>query len=77
MVLHNKIISKTRSIKNQENSAHRFVDNYLTNHHANFCKIGLNPEDLELVEYALVITFLKKIVSERSLTSFKFSCGSC
>ena len=36
MVLHNKIINKTRSTKNQENSAHRFVDNYLTNHLAIF-----------------------------------------
>ena len=36
MVLHNKIINKTRSIKNQETSAHRFVDNYLTNHLAKF-----------------------------------------
>ena len=36
MVLHNKIISKTRSIKNQENSAQRFADNYLTNHLAKF-----------------------------------------
>ena len=26
----------------------------------NFCKIGLNPEELELLEYALVITFFKE-----------------
>ena len=25
-----------------------------------FCKIGLNPEELELLEYALVITFFKE-----------------
>ena len=30
MVLHNKVINKTRLTKNQENCAHRFVDNYLT-----------------------------------------------
>ena len=43
-----------------------------------FCKIELNSEELELLEYALVITFfLQKIVSEDSLTSFNFSCGSC
>ena len=60
MVFHNKIINKTRSTKNQENPAYRFVDNYLSNHHAKFCKIGLNPEELELLEYALVITFSKR-----------------
>ena len=32
MVLHNKIINKTRLTKNQENSAHRFEDNYLRYH---------------------------------------------
>ena len=26
----------------------------------NFCKIGLNSEELELLEYALVITFFKE-----------------
>ena len=44
----------------------------------NFSKIEVNPEKLELLEYALVITFFKKIVySEGSLTSFNFACGSC
>ena len=36
IALHNKIISKTQSTKNQENSAHRFGDNYLTNNQAKF-----------------------------------------
>ena len=36
MVFHNKIINKTWLSKNQENSAHRFVDNYLTNHFTKF-----------------------------------------
>ena len=40
---HNKIIDKTRSTKNQENSAHRFVDNYLTNHHATFLSDTIKP----------------------------------
>ena len=31
MVLHNKIINKTWSTKNQGNSAYRFVDNYFIN----------------------------------------------
>ena len=53
IVLPNKGINKTRSTKNQENSAHRFGDNYFPNH------LELNPEELE-VEYALVIIFLKE-----------------
>ena len=36
----------------------------------NFCKIGLNLEELELLECALVITFLTKIVSEGFSASF-------
>ena len=56
IVLHNK----TRSKKNQENPTHCFGENYPTNHLEKFCKIGLNPEELELLEYALVITLFKK-----------------
>ena len=37
----------------------------------------LNPEELELLEYALVDTFFRKIVSEGFLTSFNFSRGPC
>ena len=43
MILHNKIINKTRSTKNQENSAHRFVDNYRTNHLAKFLQDRIKP----------------------------------
>ena len=43
MVLHNKIINKTRSRKNQENSAHGFVDNYLTNHLPKFQQDRIKP----------------------------------
>ena len=57
IALHNEIINKTRSTKNQENSVHSFGDNYLTNH---LVKFGLYPEKLELLEYALVITFVSK-----------------
>ena len=58
MVLHYEIIDKTWSTKNQENSAHSFVDNYLTNHLAKI--FAGKPEELELLQYALVITFLKE-----------------
>ena len=43
IVLHNKFINKTRSTKNQENSAHRFVKNYLTNHLAKFSQNMIKP----------------------------------
>ena len=44
----------------------------------NFCKIGLNPEELELLEYALVISFFKENLQwGLSNLLFNFSCGSC
>ena len=61
MVLHNKIINKTRSTKNQENSAHTVLGTIIAQITSqNFCKIGLNLAELELFKYALVITFLKE-----------------
>ena len=43
IVLHHKIINKNRSTKSQENSAHHFVDNYLTNHIAKFLQDRIKP----------------------------------
>ena len=43
IVLHNKIINKNLSKKNQENSAHRFGDNYLTNHLVKFLQDKIKP----------------------------------
>ena len=43
MVLHNKIIKNIRSTKNQENLAHSFVDNYLTNHLLKFLQDRVKP----------------------------------
>ena len=43
MLLHNKVINEIRSTKNQENSAHRFVDNYLANHLAKFLQEKIQP----------------------------------
>ena len=60
IVLLQKIINKNRLTKKQENSAHRFGDNHLTDHLVNFCKIGLNPEELELLECEMVITFFNE-----------------
>ena len=76
IVLLHKVINKPRLTKKQENSAHRFRGNYLTNHLVKFLQYRLNPEELELLEHALVINFLKKIVSEDFPTSFNFSRGS-
>ena len=42
-VLHHKIINETRSTKNQENSAHLFKDNYLTNHPVKFLQDTIKP----------------------------------
>ena len=39
----------------------------------NFYKIGLNPGELELLEFAIVSLFLTKIASEGFPTSFNFS----
>ena len=36
MVLHNKNINKMQTTKDQGNSAHRFGENYLTNHLTKF-----------------------------------------
>ena len=43
IALHNKLIKKTRSTKNQENYAHRFGDNYLTNHLVKFLQDRVKP----------------------------------
>ena len=50
IVLYDKFINKTRRTKSQENSAHHFEENYLTNHSPNVCKVGLNHKDLEVLE---------------------------
>ena len=42
-VLCHKTINKTRSTKNQENFAHCFRDNYLTNHLVKFLQDRFNP----------------------------------
>ena len=36
-----RLLTKREGQENQENSAHHFGDNYLTNHQLNFCKTGL------------------------------------
>ena len=43
MVFHNKTFNKTWSTKNQENSAHPFVDNYLTNYLTEFLQGRIKP----------------------------------
>ena len=58
IVPHNKIINKTWS---------KFRTSFWRqlSHESIFYRIGLNPEALELLEYALVITFFKKILLVR------------
>ena len=43
IVFQHKIINKTRSTKNQENSARRFGDNYLTNDLVKFLQDRIKP----------------------------------
>ena len=43
IVLHNKIINKTSTKKDQENSAHRFGGNYLTNHLVKLLQDRIKP----------------------------------
>ena len=43
IALHNKTINKTRLTNYQENSADRFVNNYLTNHLAKFLQDRIKP----------------------------------
>ena len=73
VVLHNKIINKTWSTKNQKNSAHRFGVNYHANHLVKFLQDRIKPWRVG----TLVIIFLKLIISEGFLTSFDFWRGSC
>ena len=72
-VLHHKIINKTWSTKSQENSAHHFGVNYLTNHLVKFLQNRIKPWGVG----ALTVRtgyhfFLTKIVSEGFPTSFNF-----
>ena len=78
IVLHNKIINKTRSTKNQENSMHRFGDNYLTNHLVKFLQVRIKPWRVGALRVRTAYHFfLKKIVSEGFLTFFNSSSGAC
>ena len=43
IVLHNLIINKTRTTKNQENHTHCFEENYLTEHFQKFLQDKINP----------------------------------
>ena len=43
IILHHQIINKTGSTKNQENSAHRFGDNYLITHLVKFLHDRIKP----------------------------------
>ena len=75
IALHNKIINKTQSTKRQENSAHRFVDNYLSNYHEKFLQDRIKPWKVGALRICTGYHFfLKKIASEGSLTCFNISC---
>ena len=57
IVLHNKIVNKTRWTKVKK-IRHTILQTIISRIISwSFCKIGFNAEELELLEYALVITF--------------------
>ena len=58
IALHNKVVNKTQT-KDQENSVHRFGENYLTNV-VKSCSPGLSPKELEHLDCALVKYFSRK-----------------
>ena len=59
--LHNKIINKTRKLKNQENSAHHFEDKYLANHLMKLPKDGIRHERVGVLSVSTGYEFLRKI----------------
>ena len=61
MVLHNKIIDKTRSTKSQGNSTHRFVGNYLTNHLSKFLQDKIKPLRVGALRVCTGCHFFKRI----------------
>ena len=64
MVLDKKIINKSRSTKNQENSAQSFGDNYLTNHLVKFLQDRIKPRGAEALRLCTGYhVFKTKIVS--------------
>ena len=76
MALHNKIINKIWLTKNQENSAHGFVDNYLTNHLANFLKDRIKPWRVGALRVCTAYHFFLKKVKD-FLTFFNLLRASC
>ena len=72
IALHNKIINKTRSTKNQENSTHRFVNNYRADHHI---KILQNKTKFRRVRALRICTgyhFFKRTSLVRALFPLTF-----
>ena len=78
IVLLHKIINKISLTKKQENSAHCFGDNYLTDHLIKFLQDRIKPWRVGALRVCTGYHFfLTKIVREDFRTSFNFSHGSC
>ena len=60
IVLHNKIIDKTRSTKNKENSAHCFGDNYFTNYFVEFLQDKIKPWSVGALRVCTGYHFFKR-----------------
>ena len=78
MVLDKKIINKSRSTKNEENSAQGFGDNYVTNHLGKFLQDRMKPWAVEALRLCTGYhVFKTKIVSWGFLTFFNCSQFFC
>ena len=75
--LHNKIINKSRSTKNKENSAHGFGHDYLTNHLLNFLQDGIKSCGVGALRVCTDYHFFKENGYWGLLTFCNFSRGSC
>ena len=74
MVLHNKIINKTRLTENQENSAHRCVGNHFTDHLAKFLQDRIKPRRIGALRVCTGYHFLKReslVRAFQSLLTFR------
>ena len=58
--LYNKIISKTWSTKNQGNSAHYFVEHYITNHLVKFLQERIKPWRVGALRVCIGYHFFKE-----------------
>ena len=74
IALHNEIINKTWSTKNQENSAHRSGNNYLTNNVVKFLQDRIKPWRVEALWWPIRAKMLLSMILISKVTlTFMFN----